>query len=113
MITMTQLKAVTSYEYPETDYYPDEEYVYEEYIYEGLTSKFNHLWLNYSSDYLYEEEAEDEETATDNTMIYQSIFLIILLIGAGILTYMIYRKHDDAKKEREYVEKHSGQLPGV
>ena len=67
----------------------------------------------YSSDYLYEEEAEDEETATDNTMIYQSIFLIILLIGAGILTYMIYRKHDDAKKEREYVEKHSGQLPGV
>jgi len=95
---MTQLKAVTSYEYPETDYYADEEYVYEEYIYE---------------DYFYEEKAEDEDTTTDNTVIYQSIFLIILLIGAGILTFMIYRKNDDAKKERDYVEKHSGQLPGV
>ena len=50
---------------------------------------------------------------TDNTVIYQSVFLIILLIGAGILTFLIYRKHDEAKKEREYVEKHSGQLPGV
>ena len=33
---MTQLKAVSSYDYPETDYYQEEVYDYtEEYIYEG------------------------------------------------------------------------------
>ena len=37
LITMTQLKAVSSYDYPETDYYQEEVYDYaEEYIYEGL-----------------------------------------------------------------------------
>ena len=36
LITMTQLKAVSSYDYPETDYYQEEVYDYtEEYIYEG------------------------------------------------------------------------------
>jgi len=95
LITMTQLKAVPQYEY-EVDYYTDYERYEDQYDYQ---------------DYLY-EEAEDEEE-TDNTVYYQVVFLVILLVGAGVLTWMIYRKHDEARKEKEYVEKHSGQLPGT
>ena len=74
-------------------------------------SNFDNFFSN-AKEYFYKEDTKVIEE-TDNTVIYQSVFLIILLIGAGILTFLIYRKHDEAKKEREYVEKHSGQLPGV